>query len=153
MLFPLVLFLIFFLIEFGLVLHVNITVNNSAREAVRYAAVTTGLPGCDDTDGIESIEERAVGHSRNIISCGEVTVYYMHTDAADTGDPFARGDGVAVTIVHEYQFLTPFGQLIGWAMTRDITVAACADGRLENALTLDGQDAVLGNVNEGFDCT
>ena len=155
MLFPFVLFLIMFLIEFGLVLHVNITVNNSAREAVRFAAVTTGLPDvtglCLDDD-IESIEERAVLHSRGLIDCDEVTVTYMHTDGV--AGPLERGDGVVVTITHVYDFLTPFGELIGIFTPDQITVGACADGRLENALSLNDQQIVVpAYVDEGVDCT
>ena len=130
MLFPLVLVFLLFIIEFGFAMHTFVTVNNTASEAARYAAVAN-LPG-NCGPGSVSIEQRAVDASAGLVKCPEVLVAYQKP----AGQPqYLRGDGVRVGIKHVYTPLTPLGSLISvlslgaipdsWIMT------ACSDARLE----------------------
>jgi Flp pilus assembly protein TadG len=138
LLFPLVLVVILFVVEFGFALHAHITVNSAAREAARHAAVAR-LPSfpasvvsevCDPN----SIEERAVDSSIGLILCKEIAVGYVE----QTGDlVFGRGDSVVVTVRHIYTAKTPLSALASafsfGTIPSTFTISACADARLEGA--------------------
>ena len=135
LLFPLVLVVILFVVEFGFALHAHITVNSAAREAARHAAVAR-LPSnppltCDPN----SIEERGVDSSVGIVLCDEVTVGYVEQNG-DVG-VFSRGDSVVVRINHIYTAKTPLAQLASTfsfgAIPSTFQISACADARLEGA--------------------
>ena len=139
LLFPLVLVVILFVVEFGFALHAHITVNSAAREAARHAAVAR-LPSfpatpisltCDPN----SIEERGVDSSVGIVLCKEVTVGYVEQNG-DIG-VFSRGDSVVVRIDHLYTGKTPLSELASTfsfgAIPKTFQISACADARLEGA--------------------
>jgi hypothetical protein len=134
LLFPLVLVVILFVVEFGFALHAHITVNSAAREAARHAAVArlpSAVPGTCDPD---SIEERGVDSSVGLILCTEITVGYVEQN----GDPvFSRGDSVVVRIDHTYNAKTPLSDLATLfsfgAIPNTFSIGACADARLEGA--------------------
>ena len=132
LLFPLVLVIILFVIEFGFALHTHITINGAAREAARFAAVAnlpSASPGTCDSD---SIEERAVASSTSIADCDEVAVGYIEQNGAPE---FSRGDGVVVRISHTYEAKTPLVALMSvvsfGTVPSSFQVFACADARLE----------------------
>ena len=132
MLFPLVLVVILFVVEFGFALHTHITVNSAAREAARHAAVArlpSAVPGTCDPN---SIEERGVNSSVGILLCSEVAVGYVEQN----GDPvFSRGDSVVVRIDHTYTGKTPLSLPASTfsfgAVPSTFQISACADVRLE----------------------
>ena len=138
LLLPFVLLLFLFLIEFGFVMYEAITVNNSAGEAARFAAVAN-LPNdtlgvCDPADYL-SIEERAVKASGDVVTCDEVTVGYVELN----GDGLlSRGDAVVVEITHEYTGktgLTAFASAFSFGLIpSSFTMYACSDARLEGPL-------------------
>src|SRR5262245_9320036 len=100
MLFPLMMLLVCFFIEFGVALHSWILITNAAAGAARCAAVgnlPTDVAGTCPA-GLLSIEERAVEASNNHITCADVTVAYERF----TGATVQRGDGVNVRIAHDY---------------------------------------------------
>ncbi|MQA00170.1 MAG: hypothetical protein GEU80_12740 [Dehalococcoidia bacterium] len=132
LLFPFVLILTLLLIELAWVFNAHITVNSSAREAARFAAVanlpSTSAGACD----ANSIEERAVRASSNRVTCGEVFVKYID----ENGDPgFSRGDSVVITISHTHSTMTPLGELMNvvsfGSFPATFTLTACSDARLE----------------------
>lgn len=132
LLFPLVLVVILFVVEFGFALHAHITVNGAVREAARHAAVAnlpSAVPGTCDPG---SIEERTVDASTGLVDCSEVTVGYIEQN----GDPiFSRGDGVVVRIDHTYNAKTPLSSLFSLfsfgTIPSTFQIGACADARLE----------------------
>lgn len=129
LLFPLVLVMILTLVEMGFALHANVTINNSAREAARFAAVAN-LP--DTACGANSIQERAMSASTNLVECGEVTVGYLE----QTGDSsYGRGDAVVVRVSHTHNMITPLGALMAGfsfgTIPSSFQIAACSDVRLE----------------------
>ncbi len=134
LLFPLLLLVILFVVEFGFALHAHITVNSAAREAARHAAVArlpSGTPGTCDAN---SIEERAVDSSIGLLLCSEVSVGYLEQN----GDLlFSRGDAVVVRLNHTYNAKTPLSQLASafsfGAIPSTFQITACADARLEGA--------------------
>ena len=137
LLFPLILVVILFVVEFGFVLHAHITVNSAAREAARYAAVArlpSASPGgarvCPASLG--SIHERTVDASTGLVLCDEVTVGYIEQN----GDPdYSRGDSVVIRIDHTYDAKTPLSDLFSFfsfgSIPNTFQIGACADARLE----------------------
>ncbi len=151
LLLPLFLFLILFLIEFGFVMYANITVNNTAREAARFAAVANEPGLCDASDSVVTIEDRAVAASANLLTCGvvlpngdpQVTVNYVDYDGDIVSEgQFTRGDGVVIRIQYEYEMVTPLAELaslplLGAILPTGFTMRACSDARLEDPLRKD----------------
>jgi Flp pilus assembly protein TadG len=134
MLFPFMMLLLLFFVEFGFVLHNWVTVNNAAAEAARYAAVgnlPNTVPGTCPTATPLSIESRARQASGNQVLCNEVVVGY-HKFA---GTNVERGDGVSVRISHVYQTVTGLGNVLhlvtGGVLPTTLTMSSCADARME----------------------
>jgi Flp pilus assembly protein TadG len=130
-LFPFMMLLVLFFIEFGFVLHRWILINNAAAEGARYAA-TGNLPAAGTCPGgYHSIEERARETTGNRITCAQVTVRYTRYSGATV----SRGDSVAVRISHTYATVTGFGEMLhlvtGGTFPSTLTMTSCADARLE----------------------
>ncbi|MDA0365920.1 MAG: TadE/TadG family type IV pilus assembly protein [Chloroflexi bacterium] len=137
LLFPVVLVLLLMIVEFGFALHTYVTVNNSAAEAARYAAVGSRINGggaCQSDPANPSIEGRAVVASAGEVSCADVRVTYRKLMP---GGGYLRGDSVNVAITHEYLPITPLGELMSalsfGSLPATLTMRACADARLERA--------------------
>lgn len=132
LIFPMLLIFMLTLMEFGFMLHANITVNSAAREGARFAAVANLPSGTPGTCDAGSIEERTVNSSTKILQCSEVTIGYIE----QTGDAvYGRGDEVVVNVNHTYTSKTPLGDLLSalsfGAIPSTVQVRACADARLE----------------------
>jgi Flp pilus assembly protein TadG len=130
LLLPLILLLVMLLVEFGFAFYTNVTINNAASEAARYAAVAnlpSTTPGTCDPG---SIEERATDFAGGRLLCSEISVSYQNT-----GGEYTRGDGVAVRINHSYDTITPVPGLVslvsGGLIPSTWTISACSDSRLE----------------------
>jgi Flp pilus assembly protein TadG len=130
LLLPLILLLVMLLVEFGFAFYTNVTVNNAASEAARYAAVANLPATTPGTCEAGSIEERAVDFAGGRLLCSEVSVAYQNT-----GGEYTRGDGVAVRIDHSYDTITPVPGLVslvsGGLIPSTWTISACSDSRLE----------------------
>lgn len=135
LLFPLLLFVVLILVEFGLVLSAYIRINNAASEAARYAAVGSAPfagGACDSAVPSPSIEGLAARTSSGLITCDEVTVGYLKRmpDAS-----YVRGDAVSIRIDHVHQLITPLGDFANafsfGAFPNQLTMGACAESRLE----------------------
>ena len=117
--FPILLFVLFATVDFGVGLTRWIAVTNAAREAARLGAV-----GAD----ADAIRQRAIDTSDGILADGVISVAYADVDGGDIGP----GDSVVVDVEYEYNLITPLGRIIDAASPLDsITLSACSDMRLE----------------------
>ena len=149
LLFPLVLVIILFVIEFGFALYTHITVNSAAREGARYAAVANLPSSTPQTCDGGTIEERTVESSTNVVECDEVFIEYIEQNGDATTK--SRGDSVVVRIRHDYTHKTPLVPMLSMitlgTIPSSFQISACADARLE------GQPADQGVLTEGTaDC-
>ncbi len=131
LIFPMVLVFALSLMEFGFMLHTNISVNSAAREGARFAAVANLPSATPGTCDAGSIEERTVDSSSALLACSEIAIGYIE----QTGDTvFGRGDEVVVNIDHTYTTKTPLGLLLNTlsfgSIPSTVQVRACADARL-----------------------
>jgi Flp pilus assembly protein TadG len=130
--FPMLLIFALALMEFGFMLHANISVNSAAREGARFAAVANQPSATPGTCDVGSIEERTVDSSSGVLACSEVTIVYIE----QTGDTvYGRGDEVVVNIDHTYTTKTPFGDVLNalsfGTIPSTVQIRACGDARLE----------------------
>lgn len=149
LIFPMLLVFVLALMEFGFMLHANISVNSAAREGARFAAVANLPSATPGTCDVGSIEERTVDSASGLLACSEVTVGYIET----TGDTiYGRGDEVVVNIDHTYTTKTPFGDLLNTlsfgSIPSTVQIRACGDARLEVPPTNQGV-LVVGTGNCG----
>ncbi len=129
LIFPLLVFLMLFIIEISVALYTGITVTSAAREAARYAAVSN-LIGANCEAG--TVRGRAVSSSSDVVECSEVSVWFVDVDLDGQA---RRGDAVVVKITHNYELFTPIGALANGfsfgAIPDSFNIGACADARLE----------------------
>ena len=132
LMFPFMMLVLLFIIEFGFILHAYISVVESAAEGARYAAVgNPPSPGaCTANDG--TVQGRTVGASNSQVACADVTVRY-------NVKPAARGDVVAVKINKTYATVTPLGGIMSFmslgTFPGTLTMRSCFDARLESGPT------------------
>ena len=118
---PLLLIVLFFVVDFGVGFTRWIAITNATREGARYGAVgrTTG-----------EIRDRVVYTSNDVLTDpDEVTVGYLDAD----GDGVAIGDSVVVRADYHYSLITPLGKFLSGLTFDSIEFKACADMRLEQA--------------------
>jgi len=116
---PILLFVLFATVDFGVGLTRWITITNAAREASRLGAV-----GAD----ADAIRQRAIDTSDGVLADGIISVTYADVDGGDIGP----GDSVVVDVEYEYALITPMGRILGTIPGLDsITLSACSDMRLE----------------------
>jgi Flp pilus assembly protein TadG len=132
LIFPMLLIFALALMEFGFMLHANISVNSAAREGARFAAVANPPSATPGTCDVGSIEKRTVDSASNLLACSEVTIGYID----QTGDAiYGRGDEVVVHIDHTYTTKTPLGDLLAalsfGTIPSTVQIRACGDARLE----------------------
>lgn len=145
LMFPFVMVMFLFIVEFGFVLHSYISVIQSAAEAARYAAIGNppGAGTCTAGDG--TVRGRALASSNVPVTCAEVTVRYQ------PDLPVTRGDIVAVKVDHVYTPKTPLGQMLSFVsfgtFPTSITMGSCFDARLES-----GPPSPQPNVTIGTGC-
>ena len=132
---PLLIILIFGVVDFGMALRAYITVAQATREGARYASVgnlpgTFTAGGAGDCDGTS--EGTAVGkvctalENLNLSNVEDVSVTYP--------DGEAPGNSVRVSAEYEYNFITPLDSILnflGSSSDGTITVSATTDMRLE----------------------
>lgn len=144
LMFPFVLTLFLFIVEFGFVLHNYISVIQSAAEAARFAAIGNPPAGGSCTSGDGTIQGRALAASTVPVTCAEVVVRYQ------PDLPVTRGDIVAVKVNHVYTPVTPLGNMLTMlsfgTFPGTITIGSCFDARLESGPT------VQTNVTIGTGC-
>jgi Flp pilus assembly protein TadG len=127
---PLILAMVFAIVEFGFALNSQLSVNHAAAEGARYGALGAA-PG-DGTCAPNSVRGRALSTSGEGLECSEVTVSYP-------GGPghASRGDAVVVHVSHVYETVTPLGAVLALfgavGVPETFTMTACSSGRLEQA--------------------
>ena len=124
---PLLMLIILIFVEFGLGFARYNEVVNGAREGARLGAVGV-LP--------DQIKARVIEKVPNVdLTPGDITVSYPDVDGNGTVDP---GDSVVVRVTFTYDTVTPLGSFASaftlGAFPGTLTMTACADMRLENAV-------------------
>lgn len=133
---PVLLILVFGIIDFGMGLRAYITVTQATREGARYASVgnaagTFSSGGTGDCDG--STSTTAVGRvcnamsGLNLINLTSVSVTYPGGAAS--------GQSVRVAAQYRYEYITPVRTLVnvlsGGTLDDHLTLSATTDMRLE----------------------
>jgi hypothetical protein len=133
---PMLLILVFGIIDFGLGLRAYISVSSATREGARYAAV--GNPAGTFTSGGSgecngSTTTTVVGKTCNTLNgldlenVEDVTVTYP--------DGKAPGESVVVEMEYEYEYITPVQRIVnflsGGSISDSLTITASTDMRLE----------------------
>jgi Flp pilus assembly protein TadG len=119
---PLVLVLLFAIVDFGRAFQSWITVTNAAREGARLAAT-----GATQQDVVARVQTAASGLSPALAG-NQITV----TNAQGT-----TGTSVTVRVSYPLQLITPLGSLLGLlggehgSVPNSFTIASTADMRLE----------------------
>ena len=117
---PLLLIVLFIVVDFGVGLTRWIAITNAAREGARLGAV-----GADEA----AIRQKAIDTSDGILSSGDVQVDFL--DADGSGD-IGPGDSVVVDVDYYYSLITPLGRFL--TVTFDpLTLSACSDMRVEQS--------------------
>lgn len=111
---PLLLILLFGVIDFGRALQTYITVNNASREGARLGAIN---PDAD----IEGKVREAAGE----FDTADLTV------ATSFPDGKASGESVVVDVDYEYSFITPLGSFVETLSGGTLTLGTSSDMRIE----------------------
>ena len=118
---PLLVVFLLFVVDMGIAMYEYVSISNAVREGARYAAVNCDTGTCT----VASVQGRAAGRAGGLaIPTSDVTATWSGPD---------RGDSVAVSISHPYNFLFFPGVTIN--------VRACSEMRLEqqdNTTSLSG---------------
>ena len=117
---PLLLFVLFATVDFGVGLTRWIAITNAAREGARLGAVGAA-------EG--AIRQKVVDTSDGILSDGDIEVGFSDADGNGGIDP---GDSVVVNVSYNYDLITPLGRFL--TVTFDsLTLSACSDMRVEQS--------------------
>ena len=117
---PLLLIVLFIVVDFGVGLTRWIAITNAAREGARLGAV-----GADAAE----ITQKAIDTSDGILSSGDILVGF--SDADVSGD-IGPGDSVVVDVDYDYSLITPLGRFLTVAFD-PLTLSACSDMRVEQS--------------------
>ncbi len=130
MLLPVLLILVFGIIDFGLGMHSYVTLANGVREGARYAAVGNIAGTAADCDGVTSdtVYGRVCFTTSNL-DLDELTPSVTYPNG------IAPGNSVVVSADYNYNFITPLGDIIdffsGGTFPTTIPLSSTADMRLE----------------------
>lgn len=120
---PLVLILLFIIIDFGVGLSRWVVITNAAREGARLGAV--------GADPLLEVKPQTIAASSGLLDSSNVTVDYQNVDG--TADPGEVGDAVVVKVTYEYALISPLKVFLslGWD---SLTLSACSNMRLERGV-------------------
>ena len=129
---PVLLILLFGVVEFGMVLKSYIQVTNATREGARYAALgaTAGsFPTNCQASGDTTVVGRTCGSLAGLKLANVSSVSVTYPDGK------VSGNKVVVTVNYTYKFFTPVGGLIslfsGGSSGNQITLTSSTTMRLE----------------------
>lgn len=111
---PLLLVLLFGVIDFGRALQTYITINNASREGARLGSIN---PDAD----VEAKVRDAAGEFDN----ADLTV------ATSFPDGKASGESVVVDVDYEYNFITPLGSFVETLSGGTLTLGTSSNMRIE----------------------
>lgn len=115
---PLLLIVLFAVVDFGVGLTRWIAVTNAAREGARLGAVG---------GEVGEIKQKAIDTSDGILSDGDIEVGFFDSDGSGGIDP---GDSVVVDVHYDYDLITPLGRFLS-SNVGPLSLSACSDMRLE----------------------
>ena len=140
---PIVLTMLFVIIDGGVGLGRWIVITNAAREGARLGAI--GRPPTD-------VATQTIAASDGLLAGSNVTVDYQ--DVGGNGYPADGGDAVVVKVTYQYQLITPLSFFLNLPCIPpqvqfgcpggSLTLAACSNMRLERG--------VLGIISGGTIC-
>jgi len=110
---PLLLIVLFFVVDFGVGFTRWIQITNAAREGARCGAVGADAP---------EITQRVVYTSNNLVTAGDVSVSYPNGQAV--------GDSVVVDVDYNYDLITPLGKFLTLTFS-SIPFSASSNMRLD----------------------
>ena len=117
---PLLLIVLFLVVDFGVGLTRWIAITNAAREGARLGAV-----GAQEG----AIRQKTIDTSDGILSAADIEVGF--SDADGSGD-IGSGDSVVVDVDYDYNLITPLGRFL--TVTFDsLALSACSDMRVEQS--------------------
>ena len=111
---PLLLILLFGVIDFGRALQTYITINNASREGARLGAIN---PDAD----VEGKVREAAGAFDN----ADLSVETSFPDGKESGE------SVVVDVDYEYSFITPLGSFVETLSGGTLTLGTSSDMRIE----------------------
>lgn len=107
---PLLLLLVFGIVDFGFLFQRYIVVTNAAMEGARVRV----LPGYDDADAIDRTTTYAVeGGIPNAGTCPPLCVDVQLLALPASGGGTWPGHQVTVNYIHEYSYIGPISELFG----------------------------------------
>jgi Flp pilus assembly protein TadG len=123
---PILLLVFAAIVDFGLVFHRLLTINNAAREGARIAV----LPGYSQTD----VQNRVTEYVREGIGNTATPVVVLTPVNIDPPGPTPAFPAarVTVTLTHSYLFLGPVSGLLGGGSFSSITLSAGSTMRIES---------------------
>ena len=127
---PILMILVFGILDFGLGLRSYISLSNAVREGARYASVGNPVGIESDCDGTTN----DTVYGRICVATGGLNVTELDPDVSFP-QGVAPGNSVVVSADYTYHFVTPIGDLIGFfsggAFPSSIDLSSSANMRLE----------------------
>jgi Flp pilus assembly protein TadG len=118
---PLLLIVLFLMVDFGVGFARWIAITNATREGARYGTVYTGNNPTVDITG------KVIDTSNDVLTPGDVKVGYANVDGGDVG----VGDSVVVRADYKYTLITPLGKFLTDLTFDSIDFCSYSDMRLE----------------------
>ena len=130
LLMPVLLILVFGIIDFGLSMRSYISLANGVREGARTASIGAPAGTAADCDG----DTQGTVHGRVCTAVSGLDLDNLSTDVAYPNG-FASGNSVVVSADYTHEFVTPLGGIIGFfsggTFPTSIDLHSSADMRLE----------------------
>ncbi|MCH8066290.1 MAG: pilus assembly protein [Chloroflexi bacterium] len=127
---PILMILVFGILDFGLGLRSYISLSNAVREGARYASVGNPVGIESDCNGMTN----DTVYGRICVATGGLDLTELDPDVSFP-QGVAPGNSVVVSADYTYQFVTPIGDLIGFfsggAFPSSIDLSSSANMRLE----------------------
>jgi Flp pilus assembly protein TadG len=115
LLLPLLVLLVFGMIDFGRAINAQITITQAAREGARVLALPGGTT--KQADGYAAYQDRAVLAGNGLgFTASNVTDLPDQSATPETGCPAgsgSTGDDAVVQVTYKFTFLTPVGFIFG----------------------------------------
>lgn len=127
---PILMILVFGILDFGLGLRSYISLSNAVREGARYASVGNPVGIESDCNGMTN----DTVYGRICVATGGLNPTELDPDVSFP-QGVAPGNSVVVSAVYTYNFVTPIGDLIGFfsggAFPNSVDLSSSANMRLE----------------------
>ncbi len=115
LLLPLLVLLIFGMIDFGRAINAQITITQAAREGARVLALPGGTT--IGPDGLPASQSRAIAAANGLgLTASNVTDLPDTSATPETGCPTgsgSTGDDAVVKVTYQFTFITPVGSIFG----------------------------------------